>query len=248
MKAHYKRLLQEVIEKNASNYYRAFCEIKQQQVTPEKAEVAAKNLMSNTLHSVLEVLNKTNFTAHPMPEALPQTGWAVGFSDLRNLSHGRSSGAYAVLLENDQPTWGAYLDFANGQLTWAAPGEGVHSQSKLRVANRQKLEHGLLSLPWRTGDTIRLNMLDVAATAGLHTRKTSQPVQDALAVAAGEIDVMLQASLTPAEAMLISLFVQEAGGVVSTLKGQAVTPQTKELIAANSKLHGQFLKQLRNMS
>ena len=238
----YLNILREFTNDLAPECRRAFGEIQRLQVTPENAEVSTAQLVDALLARLQETLETTRFSAQIMPSKAPKDGWMIGFADRRNCSHGRSMGAYVVLVEKGVSTWGAFLDFLNSSVTWAANGEGCHGDARLRVSGRMKIADGILLLPWRTLDIINMDLMKWSAELNIHSRKTGQPTQDAMALAAGQADVLINTSLPPAEVLLFDLFIREAGGFVTDLKGQPVTPETTEIIAANSKLHGIALK------
>ena len=237
-------LLQRMVDTMAPDCRRTFGDIQRLQVTPEKAEDTAAKAIQRILEALQETLQKTKQNVYLMPETAPENGWMIGFADRRNFAHGRVMGTYAVLMENNVATWAGYLDFLAGQVYWAEKSAGSHTDMRLRVSGRTELQDGILLLPWRTLDVMEMNLLPWASKQGLHTRKSSQPVQDALALAAGQADVLIHASLPPAETQLMNLFMSEAGAVVTDVHGKPITAESTSLIAANNKLQAEVRKSL----
>ena len=236
------RHLQDFLEKIAPDVRRAFGDIEHSQPAPQKAEQLATALIKALLSQLENTLTKTHHSVYVMPEKAPDTGWMIGVADRRNLTHGRNIGIFACLQENGATTWAGFLDVLENTVAWAAPGEGTHYTKRLRVAGRTHIQDTLLLLPWRTKDIVALELMQKAGNNTIHTRKTGTPVQDALTLAAGKADILINLGLPPAECQTMALFMQEAGAHVSDLSGEKITPESTSLLAANSALHPAALK------
>jgi myo-inositol-1(or 4)-monophosphatase len=63
-------------------------------------------------------------------------------------------------------------------------------------------------------------------------------------VACGRVDLYVRSDLQPWDIASGILLVKEAGGEVSDWQGKPANLQNKDIIAANNKLHQEFLGQL----
>jgi myo-inositol-1(or 4)-monophosphatase len=233
---------------------RAFEDAQRLQVTPAQAEellAATQDNLSRRLKSALGPETILYTGAFAEDEALTYdhnfTGWlARPISHPRNFLHGRDpvSCLFAYIKSGYLQAGTAWFPMQD-RMVAAAPGDGVAGPTRLRVAARTTLQDTLLLLPVKTEATLNLRLLEKSAGKNMHTRKSGNPVADAIDVAGGQADIAIATDLYPLEALLIDLFVREAGGFVSDLSGKPVTPETTDLVSANSKLHGLALKLLR---
>jgi myo-inositol-1(or 4)-monophosphatase len=119
---------------------------------------------------------------------------------------------------------------------------------KIRVSKTKDLDQSLVG----TGVPIRAENLDdylpmlrnvVSATAGV--RRAGAASLDLAYVAAGRLDAFWEMNLKPWDIAAGIVLVQEAGGLVTEIFGEADPLQTGHVLAATPKLHPQFAEMLR---
>lgn len=239
------RHMSDFLEKIAPDIRRAFGDIEHAQPAPAKAEQLATALIHALVSQLEAALEKTHHPVYVMPEKAPDTGWLIGIADRRNITHGRGIGAFVCLQENGVTTWAGFLDVLENVVAWTSPGEGAHYSRRLRVSGRTQVQDTVMLLPWRTKDIVSMEIMQKAGDSTIHTRKTGQPVQDALTLAMGKADILLNTGLPPAECLTMALFMREAGAFVTDIHGNTPTPESTTLLAANAALHPAVLKVFR---
>ncbi len=135
------------------------------------------------------------------------------------------------------------LNPITGEEFTASRGQGAQLNGKrLRVGTRTTLDNALIG----TGDLGRstdLTNLDqqlkfrrAIVTAGASTFSTGSVALNLAYTAAGRLDAVLQAGVTPEEIDAGLLILQEAGGLSSDFKGGSNQRTSGELVAGNPKI------------
>ncbi len=64
-------------------------------------------------------------------------------------------------------------------------------------------------------------------------------------LASGKIEAVIESDVNILDIAALSIIVTEAGGVFTDLNGNAVTLDTRSVLAANPSLHKQFIERLK---
>jgi myo-inositol-1(or 4)-monophosphatase len=137
-------------------------------------------------------------------------------------------------------------DPTRNDLFTATKGRGAYvNDRRLRVSKRIRLEDSLIStgFPFRPGDNMQTYLAMMAdvmpRTAGL--RRPGAAALDLAYVAAGFTEGFFETGLSPWDVAAGSLLVQEAGGLVGNLSGEADFLDQKECLAANPRIYAQMV-------
>lgn len=131
------------------------------------------------------------------------------------------------------------------ELFCAGRGMGVWLNGRpIRVSGHQRLIESLVATGFPYA--IRENLAAVLAHLGKllpevrDLRRAGAAAVDLAYVACGRLDGFWELDLKPWDTAAGQLLVEEAGGRVSTLAGEAWNPWRKEILASNGKIHGQL--------
>jgi myo-inositol-1(or 4)-monophosphatase len=127
-----------------------------------------------------------------------------------------------------------------GNGAWLESGE-VNGASRLRVGARTRLVDSLLGVGSLNTDMKNIANLTVEVAA---TRCLGSTALALAYMAAGRLDCFIQNGCYPWDIAAGVLFVSEAGGYCSDLRGQNKMFETKTIIAANSDLSPLLLKKV----
>lgn len=131
----------------------------------------------------------------------------------------------------------------------AENGKGAYlNNSPIHVSERTSLRASLLSFDPGYDTTRGKKLLSTITELwpGVHSLRSMGSSSVALAyVACGRVDLYIRSDLKPWDIASGILLVKEAGGKVSDWQGKPANLQNKEIIAANNKLHQEFLSQLK---
>jgi myo-inositol-1(or 4)-monophosphatase len=132
----------------------------------------------------------------------------------------------------------------------AQNGDGAFlNRRRLRVSRRNNVAEALFAsgLPAYRRDQIDIfqSRMDTCMRAANGYRRGGSAALDLAYVAAGRLDAYWEAGLGPWDIAAGVLLVQEAGGVVTGLDGTNVDLEKGDVLAANAKLHGQFVQILK---
>jgi myo-inositol-1(or 4)-monophosphatase len=137
-------------------------------------------------------------------------------------------------------------DPTRNDLFHATKGRGAYlNDRRLRVSKRIRLTDCLMStgFPFRRGDAFQtyLQILEdvMPKTAGV--RRPGAAALDLAYIAAGRCDAFFELGLNPWDVAAGSLLVQEAGGLVGNLTGEADFLEQREIMAANPKVFAQLV-------
>lgn len=165
-----------------------------------------------------------------------------------NFLHGFPQFCVSIAVQqNEKITHGVVYDPTRDELFTASRGNGAQMNGRrLRVSKRDKLDTALLG----TGFPFReFGFLDEYLTffkalipncAGI--RRAGAAALDLAYVAAGRLDGFWEFGLKPWDLAAGSLFIQEAGGWVTTLDGKADFLEAKSILAAPPRIHQQMLE------
>ena len=160
-----------------------------------------------------------------------------------NFLHGIPQFAISIALERDgKPFAGVIYDPIKDEMFWAEQGQGAYVNAKrVRVGNRRKLADAVVvtGIPHR-GRAGREGYLPQLAammerTSGI--RRFGSAALDLAWVAAGRFDGYWERGLKSWDLAAGVVIVQEAGGIVTEVRGGDAMLQSGSILAANPVLH-----------
>ena len=136
----------------------------------------------------------------------------------------------------------------------ASRGSGCQlNDRRLRVSKTKNLEDALVGtgVPIRAGKSMTLDaylpMLKAIAEKTSGVRRAGSASLDLAYVAAGYLDAFWELNLKPWDIAAGLLLVQESGGLVTEIYGAEDVMKTGNVLAANPKLHPQFVELLKGV-
>ncbi len=172
-----------------------------------------------------------------------------------NFLHGLPHFAVSIGLERaGEIIAGVVYDPVKDEVFWAEKGVGAFlNDRRLRVSGRSRLADALLAtgipfLGHQEGDGHRTFIAQLAS-AMRHTsgvRRWGSAALDIAYVAAGRYDGFWESALNPWDFAAGVVLVREAGGYVTEIDGAAHRLESPSILAANDRLHAEFVKILRD--
>jgi len=168
-----------------------------------------------------------------------------------NFLHGFPQYCVSIALQHrGQVTQGVVYDPTRNDLFVASRGRGAFlNDRRIRVSRRDHLRDCLVGtgFPFRDGSYIDayLQMMKamIEQTAGV--RRPGAAALDLAYVAAGFYDGFFEIGLNPWDVAAGSLLIQEAGGLIGDLQGDANFLHGAQVVAANAKIFAQMISLLR---
>lgn len=169
-----------------------------------------------------------------------------------NFLHGLPHFSISIALEESgDVVAGVVYDPIKDDLFYAEKGIGAYlNDRRMRVSAREHLHESVIAtgIPFKgRGDHPRFQ-LELAAmmaeTAGV--RRMGSAALDLAYVAAGRYEGYWEQGLSPWDLAAGALLVREAGGYLSALDGSPLKLDGGGVLAANDRLHGVYLKMLRD--
>lgn len=231
-------------------------EMERGQVRAEKIAQSAERLYSYISQQIAEELT----TAYPKDgltidgQVLRQVSddgldwWVSPLGSKLNFTRGLPGIYMAFACQKDgEITEGALYRPTDDTLVQARKGDGAFSPAmRLRVSDRTVLDGSVVFFApgdqSKTEPALTRSLERGLSDGSFVCRMTGAPLLDMLAVASGQADGFIGANLAPVEVQLGALLIKEAGGTVTDLKGQPVTPTTTAMVAANNRNHTRLLK------
>ncbi len=172
-----------------------------------------------------------------------------------NFLHGLPHWAVSIAYEeNGNVTSGCVYDPIKDEMFWAEKGKGAFiNNRRIRVSGRARLSDCIFAtgIPFlgRGDEEMHAKFLRqltkiMAKTAGI--RRWGAASLDLCYVAAGRVDGFWETGLAAWDVAAGQLIVKEAGGFVSDSKNRAFNLKSKDIIAANDKMHINMLTLLRS--
>jgi myo-inositol-1(or 4)-monophosphatase len=155
-----------------------------------------------------------------------------------------------ALFHNNTPLIGVCYDPIREELFFAINGMGAFLNKKIiKVSKIKNLKRCLVAtgFPYRFGQAMRQNIDNFKSfmMKAQAVRRAGSAALDLCYVACGRFDGFWEMDLKPWDTAAGALIVKEAGGKVTTFKGDAFNPYKDEIIASNSLIHSQMIKVLR---
>ncbi|HRE31014.1 MAG TPA: inositol monophosphatase family protein [Candidatus Berkiella sp.] len=177
------------------------------------------------------------------------TQWIIDPLDgTTNFLHGFPQFCVSIGVKQlDKIQHGVVYDPIRDELFSATRGQGVQMNGRrLRVSNLEKIDSALLGtgFPFREFSNLDQYLTFFKALiphcAGI--RRAGAAALDLAYVAAGRLDGFWEFGLKPWDVAAGSLFIQEAGGWVTTIEGNPEFLNAKSILAAPPKIHQQMLE------
>jgi len=151
-----------------------------------------------------------------------------------------------ALLEAGRPVVGAIYNAAVDELTSAALGMGATRDLKpISIGHAPTVGDALLitGFPYDRGETLtaQLELLDHFVRNAHGIRRDGSAAVDLAHIAAGRADGFWELGLQPWDMAAGVIIVSEAGGAVTDVDGSPWTTATRDVVAANPRLHEQML-------
>jgi myo-inositol-1(or 4)-monophosphatase len=164
-----------------------------------------------------------------------------------NYAHGYPFFSVSIGLEiAGEVEWGAVFDPVRNELYSAHKGDGASCNGRsLRVSTVQSLDSSLLAtgFPYdiRTSPLNNLGNFCAFATRTQGIRRSGSAAIDLCHVAAGRLDGFWELKLNPWDCAAGYLIIREAGGVVTSFRGQPGSIYEREVIASNGLIHQEMM-------
>jgi len=152
-----------------------------------------------------------------------------------------------ALMHNGQIILGVSSGTMMDELAWAEAGQGAWlNGERLRVSNITDPDRAAVS----TGNLKSLAVTDGWSKLGEIVARADRirgygDFYHYHLLAAGKIEAVIESDVNILDIAALSVIVTEAGGVFTDLNGAAIGLETRSVLAANKKLHGQYLADLR---
>jgi myo-inositol-1(or 4)-monophosphatase len=170
-----------------------------------------------------------------------------------NYAHGLPLYSVSIALEVDRRiVLGVAYDPTADELYVAERGGGATvNDAPLAVSTAASLDASLLctGFPYSIRETPDTNLPEYAAFAlrSRGVRRLGSAVLDLAWVAAGRLDGFWELRLGPWDVAAASLFVEEAGGRITNVVGEAVNLDAPAVVASNGRIHDEMLAVLRDV-
>jgi len=152
-----------------------------------------------------------------------------------------------ALMHNGQIILGVSSGTMMDELAWAEAGQGAWlNGERLRVSNITDPDRAAVS----TGNLKSLAVSDGWSKLGEIVARADRirgygDFYHYHLLAAGKIEAVIESDVNILDIAALSVIVTEAGGIFTDLNGAAIGLETRSVLAANKKLHGQYLADLR---
>jgi myo-inositol-1(or 4)-monophosphatase len=154
-----------------------------------------------------------------------------------------------ALRHKDKLEQGVIFDPLKNELFTASRGNGAYlNDRRMRVSRTQQMEHALIGtgFPYRSQAYANpwLASLRTFVSEASGFRRSGSAALDLAYVACGRYDGFWEFSLKPWDVAAGCLMIQEAGGLVSDIRGNATYLESGNLIAGNPRIHAEMLSRI----
>lgn len=192
------------------------------------------------------ILGEENYSDDANSEQL----WIIDPIDgTNNFLHGIPQfGISVAFYRGGQPVCGVILNPARGDSFVASRGQGAfHNGQPVRVAEHRRLDEVLIGLGfyYDRGAMMEATLAAMRELFGQHIhciRRMGAATLDLCMVACGQIGAYFEYELSPWDFAAGRLFVEEAGGIVTTCLGEPLPLAKSSILATNGHLHNSMLE------
>jgi histidinol-phosphatase len=129
------------------------------------------------------------------------------------------------------------------EMLWAVRGKGAFlNGKKVKVSQKSELSQSMLS--FGSLEAFRRNGWEKNILSLIYHTKRHRAFGDLWAyhlLAAGKLEVVIEASIKIMDVAPFDLIIREAGGLTSDMKGRKLHPKINSFVATNGKLHNKVL-------
>lgn len=134
------------------------------------------------------------------------------------------------------------------ELLTAIKGKGAFlNGKKIHVSTSNNIKNFFGAAGWGRDKGMGVKILPLMVQNANKVRVYGSAALETSAVAKGNFDYYVHGSLNVWDFAAAALFVTEAGGEVTDWRGKKVTPQTKQIIASNGKIHKKLLELIKKI-
>ncbi|MEL7498032.1 MAG: inositol monophosphatase family protein [Planctomycetota bacterium] len=173
-----------------------------------------------------------------------------------NFAHGISHYAVSIAYyQRGVPKVGVVTRPESNELFWAEAGQGAFAERdgvtrQAKVSQHQSLDECMVGVGfyYDRGDMMRstLAAIERLFQQQIHgIRRMGTAALDIVQVATGSFGAFFEYELSPWDFAAARLFLEEAGGVVTTCNGEPLPLNKSSLLATNGHLHEQMLSQVK---
>lgn len=197
---------------------------------------------------VVEEPEVHDLTGAPRGELTDDEVWVVDPLDgTTSFVHGYPCYSVSIAcLQAGVPVAGAVLNAATGELYTAAAGHGARLDGqRIRCTETPDIEHSLLAtgFPYERTTTLdrQLRVFSAVIRIAHDIRRDGSAAIDCCETACGRVDAFWEYALRPWDMAAGVCILREAGALVTDTRGEPWTPATKDIVAANPRLHERLL-------
>ncbi|MES2607299.1 MAG: inositol monophosphatase family protein [Pseudomonadota bacterium] len=247
------------IEKAARGLVRDFGEVEQLQVSRKglgdfvsTADHRSEDILISELRKARPKFGFITEESGEIPGEDPTQRWIIDPLDgTTNFLHGIPHFAITVALQmNDEIIAGVTYDPIKDEMFWAEKGRGTFlNQRRIRVSGRRQFDEALVGIGAPFGHYGDPELFKERLTRVLPhaagVRRMGAASLDLAYVACGRFDVFFEEPMHIWDYAAGILMVQEAGGIVTDIKGQQKTFEANSIVAGNAEMHATLMKKLK---
>lgn len=180
----------------------------------------------------------------------PYTWYIDPIDGTTNFAHGFPMFCVSIAFEvNGVLEYGVVYEPLRDELFEAKRGGGAFLNGEaIRVSTVKRLEGALLAtgFPYDIRERLPETLARMGRILGVAqgVRRAGSAALDLAYVAAGRLDGFWEEHLKPWDTAAGILLVQEAGGQITTIEGEAYRLASPTILASNGQLHGEIVKKL----
>lgn len=166
-----------------------------------------------------------------------------------NFAHGLPFYAVSIaVIHNGLPIIGVVEAPALGEVFWAKKGHGAfHGKKPLRVSSNDDLKQALVSVGYpydRESDAAHMSMKITESV--LHqargVRRLGSAALECAYIAAGRFDAHFHYQLKPWDFAAAKIILEEAGGMMTDVDGNTLSPKNGRVLATNGLVHQRMVE------
>jgi len=155
------------------------------------------------------------------------------------------------LLKNDELVISAIYNPVRDQFYFAQKGKGATLNGEIIKVSNMSMENSIIATHLSSKKDKRdriIYKLEKICSAGMHIRMLGSSLSAITHIASGSLDAFFSVDKTnPWDILPGALFVQEAGGKVTDIKGNKIGINSSSVLATNGKLHEKILSLLKDI-
>ena len=251
-------IMERMARRSAKPFKLAFGDIERKLVTKEGAGTLARDIEAKMQRFYSQDITEKapgDALCFSTSDNLPTQGnaWLVSTcGSFVNLCHGASevNVTFTYMVDGEAQCALVYYPLTD-EIFAVEKGKGAYShEGRLRVSGRDMVEDSLVSIFSPISKTededAYFNLLKTARSKNCHTRTSGNLIHDVINHSKGKLDAVIAINQNPVDVFISQFIVREAGGSACELNSKAIELGSNQILAANSKLQGKWLKLLAN--